>query len=94
MKDLGVRFMHGTIDQFSFRQLHHQYLLLVNDEDNLSVLKLTSFPHEENDNALLLYGYIDRTAGLSFELLAFAHVQWDGSVQYRASSTDTVMKLR
>ena len=86
--------MQGTIDQFNFRQLHHQYLLLVNDDDNLSVLKLTSFPHEENDNALLLYGYIDRTAGLSFELLAFANVKWDGSIQYRGSSTDTVMKFR
>ena len=94
MKDLGVRFMHGTIDQFSFRQLHHRYLLLVNDNENLNVLKLTSFPHEEKDNAILLYGYIDSTAGLSFEMLSFAYFSWDGSVQYRAASPDTSMKLR
>lgn len=76
--------MHGTIDQFSFRQLHHRYLLLVNDNENLNVLKLTSFPHEKKDNSILLYGYIDSTAGLSFEMLSFAYFSWDGSVQYRA----------
>ena len=86
--------MRGSIDQFNFRQLHHQYLLLVDDEDNLNVLRAMSFPHEKYDNALLLYGYIDRTAGMSFEVLAFANVKWNGSVQYRESSTDTVMKLR
>ena len=86
--------MRGTIDQFSFRQLYHQYLPLVNDNENLNVLKLTSFPHEEKDNAILLYGYIDSTAGLSFEMLSFAYFSWDGSVQYRAASPDTSMKLR
>ena len=86
--------MRGTIDQFNFRQLHHQYLLLMDDEDNLNVLRAMSFPHMDSDNALLLYGYIDTTAGVSFEVLSSANVSGDGKIQYRESSKDTVMKIR
>ena len=86
--------MRGTIDQFNFRQLSHNYLLLVDDERSLMVAKQTSFPHEEGDNAILLYGYIDSQCGLSFEMLAFANVPANGPVQLRESSKDTAMKFR
>ncbi len=86
--------MRGTIDQFNFRQLHHQYLLLMKDESTLNVLRGMDFPHEVYDNALLLYGYIDSEAGISFEVLGFAYVDEGGNAAYREPGTSTVMKLR
>ncbi len=86
--------MYGTIDEFNFRQLHHQILLLMEDERNLAILKTMSFPHADTDNAVLLYGYIDKTAGLTFEMLAFVNVLRDGTLQCRKTSEDTIMKLR
>lgn len=86
--------MRGTIDTFNFRQLNHNYLLLVDDARSLMVAKQTSFPYEEGDNAILLYGYIDKQCGLSFEMLAFANVPTNGPVKLRESSKDTAMKFR
>ncbi|MBQ7864197.1 MAG: hypothetical protein IJ353_07020 [Lachnospiraceae bacterium] len=85
--------MIGKIEQFNFRELHHRYLLLLNDDQNIMVAS-KAFPHEEGDNALLLYGYIDHEAGISFEVLGFARQIEGQPIQYRDTSPDTALKLR
>lgn len=85
--------MIGKIEQFNFRELHHKFLLLVNDERNLMVAS-KAFTYHEGDNALLLYGYIDHEAGLSFEVLCMARYIEGLPIQYRESSLDTALKIR
>ena len=85
--------MIGKIEQFNFRELHHKYLLLINDERNFMVAS-KAFPNHAGDNALLLYGYIDHEAGLSFEVLCVARFIEGLPIQYREPSSDTSLKIR
>jgi hypothetical protein len=48
----------------------------------------------ENDNAILLYGYIDRSAGLSFQTLSTARVYDDGTVDLSQATPNCSMKIR
>lgn len=68
----------GPIQEFGFRELNHKFFLLLTDELSPAAkaarLMLNARPR---DNALLVYGYIDESAGLSFEALC--------SAQYRAA---------
>lgn len=85
--------MIGKIEEYNFRELHHRYLLLINDDRSVSVAS-KAFPHEEGDNALLLYGYIDHQAGISFEVLCVARFIEGQPILYREPSPDTSLKLR
>ena len=85
--------MIGTIDQFTFRELHHRYLLLFNDDRNVMVAS-AKFPHRAGDNALLLYGYIDHEVGISFEVLCVVRYVKGHPLEFRAPSKDTSLKLR
>lgn len=85
--------MYGKLDEFNFRQLNHKYLLVLNDTRNNLVVG-NAFPHEEGDNAYLVYGYIDNQAGLSFEVLCMANVSDDGHVSFRETSKTTAFKMR
>lgn len=59
------------IGQYSFRDLHHNYVLIKDVADRFRLYNL-EFQCLEGDNSLLTYGYIDHTAGLTFEVLCFA----------------------
>lgn len=85
--------MIGKIKDFNFRELHHRYLLLIDDERSVSVAA-KAFPYEPGDNALLLYGYIDHQAGITFEVLCVAKFIEGCPIEYREPSNDTSLKLR
>lgn len=85
--------MHGRLDEFNFRQLNHKYLLILDDARN-NMLVGNVFPHEAGDNAILVYGYIDNQAGLSFEVLCMAKVKETGNVVFRETSETTSFKMR
>lgn len=85
--------MYGKIENFDFRQLNHHFLILCNDERNNLIIR-NIFPREAEDNAILLYGYIDNEAGISFEVLCSVHIEEDGSIHFRETAEDTSMKIR
>lgn len=60
--------------EYSFRDLFHQFILLPFDKDDVNFAKIAAaFPHYEDANALLLYGFIDHEGALLFEVLSTAY---------------------
>ena len=52
------------------------------------------FRHEVDDNAILACGYIDHTAGITFEALCLAEYEPNGHITLRKGNDTTSMKLR
>ena len=84
--------MGKKIEECDFRELNSQFLLLEKDSRAVRVIK-QSFPSQEEDNAVLLYGYIDHNAGLSFEVICCAQVSEKGII-FRDSSEKETVRLR
>ncbi|WP_426348714.1 hypothetical protein ACPWSR_13290 [Alloiococcus sp. CFN-8] len=84
--------MGKKIEECDFRELNSQFLLLENDERALGVIK-ERFPSQKEDNAVLLYGYIDPNTGLTFEVICCALVSEKGII-FRASSEKKSVRLR
>lgn len=81
------------IGQYSFRDLHHNYVLIKDVADRFRLYNL-EFQCLEGDNSLLTYGYIDHTAGLTFEVLCFAKKDENGGIQLRPGKDATSFKIR
>lgn len=83
----------AKIDEFGFRDLYHQYLLIVADEGWLRSFA-PEFQRIEGDNALLVYGYVDHPAGLTFEILCYAKRHPDGGTELRPGNGKVSSKIR
>lgn len=83
----------SSISDFSFRQLNQHIFVLFDDENAFKGASSVGFEYQDGDNALLLYGYIDHEAGISFEALCFARAE-DGSIDFRPGREDASCKLR
>lgn len=87
--------IRGPIADFTFRHLHHRYVLLL--MENASPTAKTTFSMlkpRAKDNALLLYGYIDSSAGLSFQTMCPACYSEDGNVELSPADPTCVMRMR
>ena len=83
--------LRGQKEDFSFRELTRGTVMILNDR-NLPVVK-QAFKYREGDNAIFAYGYIDHTAGVTFEVLCVGN--YDGStMEFRSGESKTSMKLR
>ena len=82
-------------DEISFRDIAGRFLL-VKDIDMKSrfLIEKSGFKIRQDDNAMLLFGYIDYNAGISFELLCAACVFDDGEVSFEPMNKTTTCKLR
>ncbi len=78
-------------DDCSFGMLYHQIVLLIDDPINV-ILASRGLP-QGDDNALLLYGYVDPEAGMSFEVLSTAFYLADEGFVLRAEPK-ALVKLR
>lgn len=85
--------MFEKIEDCSFRTLYHQLLLLIEDDNCLTAAK-TRFPHEEGDNALVLYGYADPEMGMSFEVFCMAWYGDNEGFKLRQAPKSISFKLR
>ena len=91
----GRQDMAGSLDRISFRDLYQKYILVKDiDRRTLLTIKAGGFHVREDDNAALLYGYIDHEAGLSFEVVSAACIFPDGAVALEPANPQTSMKLR
>ncbi len=74
-----------------FRAIYHNFCL-VELNDNIKKI-MTDLPGAEDANGVLTYGYYDREAGLTLELLAAAKIN-EKDFQYAAGNPEVTLKLR
>ena len=82
-------------DAISFREMDQKFLLVKDiDMKTRMVIERTGFHIRQDDNAMLVFGYIDQEAGISFELLCAACVYDDGEVSLESANKTTSFKFR
>ena len=74
-----------------FRAFYHQFCVLPITKQTKAAL--TGFPGAEDANGVLTYGYYDRSAGLTLEVLGAAYVKGE-SARFEDSSKDTRSFIR
>ncbi len=85
----------GNLEDISFREIENRFLLVKNvDARTLMVMDKMGYHVRQDDNAIVVYGYIDMEAGISFELLCAACVYMDGAVSLEPRNNSATMKLR
>lgn len=65
--------------EYSFRDIYHKICYIELEDDKLKKFA-EEFPNRAEATGILGYGYIDHQAGLTFELLARAKKNIDGSI--------------
>ena len=82
-------------DEINFRDMDQKFLLVKDiDRKTRMVIEKSGFRIRQDDNAMLLYGYVDQEVGLSFELLCAACVYDDGEVSLEPGNKTTSFKFR
>ena len=82
--------MAGNHDEISFRDMDQKFLLVKDiDMKTRMVIEKSGFHIRQDDNAMLLFGYIDQQAGLSFQVSVWFVSGRYGSVQ-QPESTDSI----
>ena len=61
--------MAGNLGEINFREMDNKFLLVKDiDLETRMTIKGSGFRIRSDDNAMLVFGYIDHEAGISFEL--------------------------
>lgn len=82
----------GRKEDINFRDLTMGLVLIVNDK-NFNMMKQI-FECRPRDNAILACGYIDHTAGITFEVLCLGEYGPNGEISLSRGEPTTSMKLR
>ena len=87
--------MAKNLDTVSFRDMDNKFLLVKDiDRKTRMIIEKSGFRIRPDDNAMLVFGYIDQEAGISFELLCAACVYDDGEVSLEPTNKTTSFKFR
>ena len=82
-------------DEINFRDMAGKFLLVKDiDMKTRLVIEKSGFKIRQDDNAMLLFGYIDYEMGMSYELLCAACVYDDGEVSFEPTNKTTSFKFR
>ena len=82
-------------DEIGFREMDNKFLLVTDiDSKTKMIIKRSGYRIRSDDNAMLVFGYIDQEAGISFELLCAACVYDDGDVSLEPINKSTSFKFR
>lgn len=85
----------ARIEDMSFRELENRFLLLINpDYRTRLIIKESGCPMRSDNNAMLLYGYVDHEAGLSFQFVCMAYIYDDGRVTFEPRNKEVSAKFR
>lgn len=87
--------MARNLDTVSFRDMDNKFLLVKDiDLKTRMIIEKSGFRIRQDDNAMLVFGYIDQEAGISFELLCAACIYDDGEVSLEPTNKTTSFKFR
>ena len=87
--------MVKNYNAINFREMDQKFLLVKDiDMKTRMVIERSGFHIRQDDNAILVFGYIDQEAGVSFELLCAACVYDDGEVSLEPANKTTSFKFR
>ena len=87
--------MVKNYNAINFREMDQKFLLVKDiDMKTRMVIERYCFHIRQDDNAILVFGYIDQEAGVSFELLCAACVYDDGEVSLEPANKTTSFKFR
>ena len=87
--------MAGNPGEMNFRKMDNQFLLVKDiDLKTRMIIERSGFRIRSDDNAMLVFGYIDHEAGISFELLCAACVYDDGDVSLEPIHKTNSIKFR
>lgn len=87
--------MARNLDTVSFRDMDYKFLLVKDiDWKTRMIIEKSGYRIRPDDNAMLVFGYIDQEAGISFELLCAACVYDDGEVSLEPTNKTTSFKFR
>lgn len=79
------------ISELNFRDVYHKiFIICSSDFSHISDL----FECDENANGVMVYGYIDHEAGLTYELLSCIRLSDDNSVQIYDGNEEASFKFR
>ena len=79
------------ISDLNFRDVYHKVFVICNvDLSQLSDL----FACDENANGVMVYGYVDYEAGLTFEVLSCVRISDDNSVYIYGGNEEVTFKFR
>lgn len=79
-------------EEMSFRAVYHDFCVLPMIERIKKLI--TNFPTTDDANGVLTYGYYDREAGLTLEVIATVVVQDEEIIEYNETSLDTRCFIR
>ena len=87
--------MARNLDEMNFRELDNKFLLIKDiDLKTRMIVERSGSRIRPDDNAILVFGYIDYQAGISFELLCAACVYDDGEVSLEPMNKTVSFKFR
>ena len=77
----------------NFRSFYHR-VVYIKSYKMLQMFKDSHFETTPESDGVLVYGYIDQTAGLSFKGLCCANIDPNGEIQLCSSNTETSLTIR
>ncbi len=81
-----------TYKEVGFRAVYHRFCVVRANKSIKQVMK--GMPGEKELNAVLTYGYYDREAGVTLEILAAAMISDKDGFRYLKVPDDVTLKLR
>lgn len=79
------------ISELNFRDVYHK-IFVICDVDLLQLSDV--FACDENTNGVMVYGYVDHEAGLTFEVLSCVRISDDNSVYIYGGNEEVTFKFR
>lgn len=80
------------VKEYGFREIYHKVCYISLPEGMKKIA--TDFPNNKEATGVAVYGYIDHQAGLSFELLACAKENSDGTITFYDGNDTISAKYR
>lgn len=82
------------IRAYNTKDLPYRFVLFCNISERDLMVYSAGAPIQRGENSLLTYCYIDKMAGLSFEVVCKASLLPDGSIRFGEVSKTTSMRIR